>query len=91
MILIPILGLLDIIAGICLALTLKNSIIGMIGMIILIKGISSLLGSFVTKHFLDWMGYIDVITGICLISGFVIPYFWLLPIFKGTYSILTGF
>jgi len=85
------LGVLDIITGICLALGLKGSIIGIIGMIILAKGILSLLGSFVTQHFLDWMGYIDVIAGVCLIAGFSIPYFWLLPIFKGTYSILTGF
>lgn len=85
------LSAIDVIAGLCLLGSVKGILATVIGIIILIKGLFSVIGGVATKHYLDWMGWIDLIAGLSLIFGFFIPYFWILPILKGTYSFLTGF
>ena len=85
---IAILGILDIIAGI--SLIFPNPLVYYIGIIILIKGIFSVVASFAAKYFLDFMGFIDIAVGIILLFHFSIPFFWILPIIKGVYSLIAG-
>jgi len=86
---IAILGILDILAGI--SLVFPNFLVFYLGVIILIKGIFSIVGSFASKFFLDFMGFIDLIVGLMLLFNFSIPFFWILPIIKGAYSLIVGF
>ncbi len=85
---LAILGLFDIIVGVSLAF--PNFLVFYIGIIVLIKGISSIVGSFAAKYFFDFMGFIDVIAGVILLLNFSIPWFWLLPLIKGIYSLVVG-
>jgi uncharacterized membrane protein HdeD (DUF308 family) len=85
---LAILGILDIIAGISLAF--PNFLVFYLGIIILVKGIFSIVGSFAAKYFLDFMGFIDLIVGLMLLFHFSIPFFWILPIIKGVYSLIVG-
>ncbi len=86
--LLAILGFLDILVGI--SLMFPNFLAFYLGVIALIKGISSVIGSFATGFYFDFMGFIDLIAGIMLIFGFSIPWFWILPMIKGTYSLIVG-
>lgn len=85
---LSILGFLDILVGI--SLVFPNFLSFYLGILILIKGISSVIGSFAVKYFFDFMGFIDLIAGIMLILGFSIPWFWILPMIKGIYSLIVG-
>lgn len=85
---LAILGLFDIIVGVSLAL--PNFLAFYIGIIILIKGIFSIAGSFAAKYFFDFMGFIDLVAGVILLLNFSIPWFWLLPMIKGIYSLIVG-
>lgn len=89
---LALLGLLDIIAGFCLLFSksIPQSILFYLGIIILIKAIFSIAGSFLTKYFLDFMGFIDLVTAILLIFSWNIPWFWILPVSKGAYSLIFG-
>lgn len=86
---VTILSLIDILAGISLAF--PNFLSFYLGIIILIKGISSVVGSFASGFFFEIMGIIDLITGILLLLNFNLPWFWLLPILKGIFCLLIGF
>ena len=86
---LAVLGILDIIAGICLVY--PNFLVFYVGVIILIKGMFSIIGSFAVKYFLDFMGFIDLVVGLMLLFNFSIPFFWILPIIKGVYSLIVGF
>lgn len=83
-----ILSLLDI--GAAISLLYPNFIAFYLGVLVLIKGIFSVIGSFSAKYFLDFMGFIDLIAGIMLIFSFSIPWFWILPMIKGIYSLIVG-
>lgn len=83
-----ILGFLDILVG--ASLLFPNFLAFYLGVVILVKGISSIAGSFAAKYFFDFMGFIDVIAGVILLFNFSIPWFWLLPMIKGIYSLITG-
>ncbi len=85
---LAILGLFDIIVGVSLAL--PNFLAFYIGVIVLIKGVSSIVGSFAVKYFFDFMGFIDLIAGVILLLNFSIPWFWLLLMIKGIYSLIIG-
>jgi uncharacterized membrane protein HdeD (DUF308 family) len=85
---LALLGFLDVLCGICLLF--PNPLCFYIGLIILIKGIFSIIGSFAAKYFFDFMGFIDVIAGVILLLNFSIPWFWLLPLIKGIYSLVVG-
>jgi uncharacterized membrane protein HdeD (DUF308 family) len=83
-----VLGILDILGGI--SLIFPNFLVFYLGVIILIKGIFSIVGSFAAKYFLDFMGFLDLIVGLMLLFHFSIPFFWILPLIKGAYSLITG-
>ena len=85
-------ALFDIVIGASLLLVEKMpaGLLLLIGVLVLIKGIVSAGGSALQKYFLDWMGWVDIIAGIILLAHFSVPIFWLLPIVKGTWSLLTG-
>ncbi len=83
-----ILSLLDILAGVFLAVSLKGLVASLIGLIVLVKGLFSLAGSMSEKYFFDWMGWIDMITGVMLIFSLSVPMFWIIPIVKGVYSLV---
>jgi uncharacterized membrane protein HdeD (DUF308 family) len=85
---LTILGFLDILVGV--SLLFPNFLAFYIGVIILVKGISSIVGSFAVKYFFDVMGFIDVIAGMILVFNFSIPWFWILPMLKGIYSLVAG-
>jgi len=86
--LLAILGFLDILVGI--SLVFPNFLAFYLGIIILLKGISSIIGSFAVKYFFDIMGFIDLIAGLMLIFNLSFPWFWILPILKGLYSFVVG-
>lgn len=85
---LAILGILDILAGI--SLIYPNFLVFYLGAIILIKGILSIIGSFAVKYFLDFMGFIDIVVGAMLLFHYSIPFFWILPVIKGVYSLIAG-
>ena len=85
---LAILGFLDILVGV--SLLFPNFLAFYIGVIILIKGISSIVGSFAVRYFFDVMGFIDLIAGAILVFNFPIPWFWILPMIKGIYSLIVG-
>ncbi|MBU3905151.1 MAG: hypothetical protein KJ906_03320 [Nanoarchaeota archaeon] len=87
---IMLLSILDIISGLVLALNLQGTLVTIIGTIILLKGIYSLITSLIVKYPLDWMGWIDLITGIMILTTFSISWFWVVPILKGAYSFISS-
>ena len=82
------LGFLDILVGI--SLVFPNFLAFYLGLIVLIKGISSVVGSFAVGFFFDVMGFIDLAAGIILLLGFSVPWLWILPMIKGVYSLIDG-
>ncbi len=89
--LLTILSLVDITAGIFLLFKIFPELAFWLGIIILLKGVSSVVGSIFSKYFLDWMGFIDLIAGILLIFNLSIPWIWILPILKGSYTLILSF
>ncbi|MEM7826995.1 MAG: hypothetical protein QXQ40_02095 [Candidatus Aenigmatarchaeota archaeon] len=88
--LLIILGLFDMVVGLALMFPRVFSFISFwLGICVLIKGILSLAGSFASRYYLDFMGAIDILAGVLLISGFSLPFFWFLPVLKGFYSIFS--
>jgi len=84
-----ILGLLDLVAGLVIIFPDFLSFVAFyIGIIILLKGIFSFGTAALNNHWLDWMGAIDIITGISILTGFSFQYLWVLPVMKGVYTIL---
>ena len=84
-----ILGLIDLLTGI--TLLFPNFLAFYIGVIILLKGITSMFGIPTGDIGIVIMGVIDMVAGIMLLTGFSLPWFWLLPTLKGIYSMLAGF
>ena len=62
-----------------------------LGVLILLKGLSSMLGIPTGDVGIVIMGGIDIIAGIMLLINFSIPWFWLLPMLKGVYCLILGF
>jgi len=83
-----ILSLIDIAVGV--SLMFPNFLGFYLGIIILLKGISSIIGSFVSGFYFEIMGAIDLISGLMLIFGFFVPWFWIIPMLKGIYSLIVG-
>jgi len=84
-----ILGLVDIFAGVTILFPETFSSLALIlGVTVLLKGIFSFGSAVLNSYWLDWMGILDIITGIFLLTGFSIQYFWILPLIKGLYTIL---
>ena len=86
--LVALLGIIDILVGI--SLMFPNFLAFYIGVIVLIKGVSSVIGSFASGFYFDFMGFIDLAAGIILLLGLFIPWLWILPMIKGIYSIIAG-
>ena len=84
-----VLGLLDVVAGLTILFPeFFSQIAFYVAVITLLKGIFSFGSSALNNYWLDWMGTVDILTGIVILTGFSIPYFWVLPILKGLYTIL---
>ena len=86
--LLIVLSIIDIAVGI--SLIFPNALGFYLGIIILLKGISSIVGSFASGFFFEFMGAIDLIAGIMLLLNFSIPWFWILPMLKGVYCLIVG-
>ncbi len=86
--LLTILGVIDILVGI--SLMFPNFLGFYLGIIILLKGLSSMLAIPSGDLGIVIMGIIDIAAGIVLLGSFSIPWFWLLPILKGIYSFVVG-
>ena len=82
------LSLIDILVGICLIF--PNFIGFYLGIAVLLKGLSSMLGIPSGDIGIVIMGVIDIIAGVMLLLSFNIPWFWLLPMLKGIYSFILG-
>ncbi|MFH1229182.1 MAG: hypothetical protein V1678_02025 [Candidatus Aenigmatarchaeota archaeon] len=82
------LGAIDILAG--LSLVLPSFLGFYLGIIVLLKGISSMLGIASGNVMIIIMGLIDIATGILLLTSFYIPWFWLIPVAKGLISMITS-
>jgi uncharacterized membrane protein HdeD (DUF308 family) len=87
--LLLILSLLDILAGILLIFP-HQSLAFYIGIAVLIKGVSSLIGSILARDWIIFLGFIDLIVGLMLLMNFSISWFWVFPIIKGLYSLIIG-
>lgn len=62
-----------------------------IGLILLVKGAVSFLGSFLTGFFFEFMGALDIIAGICILLGWKVPILWVLLLIKGLWSFVFVF
>lgn len=98
---LALLGLLDVIAGIILGLSgfvsyTESGFVFMIGGVLIIKGILSYLSGAAKGFYLDFMGILDIIAGSMLVLTtwgivlFFFPYFGVLLLLKGLYSLLIG-
>jgi len=61
-----------------------------LGIIVLLKGLSSMVGSLLAKDWIVLLGIIDLIAGLMLIFNFSFPWFWILMVLKGIYSLIVG-
>jgi len=82
------LSIIDVLVGI--SLMFPNFLGFYLGIIALLKGLSSMLGIPTSDIGIVIMGVIDMIAGIMLLTSFSIPWFWLLPVLKGFYSLVIG-
>jgi hypothetical protein len=87
-----ILSILDILAGLSLLFpNLLSAISFYLGIIVSLKGLSSLVGGISMKEFLFVvLGFVDILVGIMLLFSFSIPWLWILPMIKGVYSFIVG-
>jgi len=89
-----ILGVVDIIVGVLLITRPEFSFIRFLGLFSLGKGVWSIFSSMIMGYFLDWMGALDVLSGISLLmlhAGSSSGIFTILGIsilLKGLYSLL---
>jgi len=88
------LSAIDIVIGYCLMSSSLHSLFGYFTYIMLAKGFLSVIGSLTANYLFDWMGYLDVITGIVLllttmnVSFGFFPAIGFLLLAKGVYSLL---
>jgi len=88
------LSAIDIVIGYCMMSSSLQSMFGYFTYIMLAKGFLSVIGSLTANYLFDWMGYLDVITGIILlmttmnISLAFFPTIGFLLLAKGVYSLL---
>ena len=82
------LGVLDILGGVFMFF--PGSIAFFLGLLIILKAVSSMFGIVTGNMAIIVMGIIDLAAGISLVLGFFIPWLWLLVIIKGAYSLVAG-
>ena len=86
------LSVVDLVAGILLILHPGISLVRLVGLFVLGKGVWSIITSAMLGYFTDWMGMIDTLAGVALIwvyNGHSFPLTLLLGlfiIFKGLFS-----
>lgn len=78
--LIKLLGVLDIVVGLCILFTPTFSFIQLIIYMILIKGVISIISNIASGFFFDFMGILDVLAGLSLFGLFNNWSFFLSPI-----------
>jgi ABC-type antimicrobial peptide transport system permease subunit len=83
------LSIIDVLVGI--TLMFPNFLGFYLGIIVLLKGLSSMLGIPTGDMGIVIMGVIDIIAALMLLLNFSIPWFWLLPLLKGVYSLIFSF
>jgi len=83
------LSLLDIAVGI--SLMFPNFIGFYLGILVLLKGLSSMLGIPTGDVGIVIMGGVDMVAGIMLLTSFFVPWFWFLPLLKGIYCLILSF
>lgn len=87
--LLTILSLIDIAVGI--SLMFPNFLSFYLGIIVSLKGVSSTLGGLGMREFIFViLGIIDIVAGLMLIFSFNVSWFWILPMLKGIYSLISG-
>lgn len=82
------LGLVDIFAGV--SLLVPNFLGFYMGIAMLLKGLSSMLSLTEGNLMIVAMGLLDIAAGAMLVFGFSLPWFWLIIVLKGVYSIIAG-
>jgi hypothetical protein len=98
---IAVLGIIDVIVGIILAfggmpVFQGNGIVFAFAILIILKGIWSWINNLTAGFKLDFMGVLDIVTGIFLLfisAGFFLfffVYFGVMEIIKGVYSFAIG-
>jgi ABC-type antimicrobial peptide transport system permease subunit len=87
--LLLLLSIIDVLVGI--SLMFPNFLGFYLGILVLLKGLSSMFGIPTGDIGIVTMGVIDIIAGIMLLTGFSIPWFWLLPLLKGVYCLMFSF
>jgi len=83
------LSMIDVLVGI--SLMFPNFLGFYLGILVILKGLSSMLGIPTGDLGIVIMGVIDIAAGIMLLTSFYVPWFWLLPLLKGIYCIILGF
>jgi hypothetical protein len=83
------LSITDVLVGI--TLMFPNFLGFYLGIIVLLKGLSSMLGIPTGDIGIVIMGCIDIIAALMLLLNFSIPWFWLLPMLKGVYCLIFSF
>lgn len=83
-----ILGIIDLLAG--ASMLIPNFLGFYIGIAMLLKGLSSMLGFATGDALIIVMGVIDVVAGIMLLASFFVPWLWLIIVIKGMFSIVSG-
>lgn len=86
--LLLILGIVDILAGI--SMLAPNFLAFYLGIIVLLKGVSSMLGIATKNAAIVIMGLADIFAGLSLLLGFSIPLLWLIMFVKGFFSLIHG-
>jgi len=82
------LSLIDILVGV--TLLFPNFLGFYLGIAVLLKGISSMFGIPTGDIGIVIMGGIDIVAGLMLLYSIAVPWFWVLPVLKGIYSMLPG-
>ena len=95
MVFLLLLGILDLTAALSLIFEVKF-LAFWLGLMMLIKGINSLVSSFLAKYFYDWLGFFDFLTGlalICLYYGIGLPFKFIgiLELIKAFYCLIQSF
>jgi uncharacterized membrane protein HdeD (DUF308 family) len=80
--------MIDILAGV--SLLIPNFLGFYLGIAMLLKGLSSMLGLPTGDLGIVIMGIVDIIAGIMLLTNFSIPWFWIILMIKGVYSLIAG-
>ncbi len=81
-------SLIDIISGIIIITTSSSHLLGII---LLVKGLMSVIPSFLSGFFFDVLGFIDILGALVLLGIFNFKLLGILLVAKGLYSLLFVF